>query len=218
MRSLVLCAAAVLALLAPRALASQCEAEYTPHEIFYSGGLKTITTDGTRQISVKSYSVDCPTFYFTPTGLNFAGSTAASFNVSMQGDADICSASVAGETTTFDSFQAMIVRTPGWAMQPRRFNIMDIDAHIEGSVSWKEVAGVFGVYNGELVAPIVSIALNSVLSVGEGKLAAADMSKLQLTAVDSTFPAVRYAALGHHDCPLNDTARCAAFFDFNAPI
>lgn len=218
MRSLSIALFIALALFAQRAQGSQCEAEYVPHEIFYAGGSKTITTDGNRQMSVKSYSIDCPTFYFTPTGLNYAGSTAATFNVSLQSEPEICSASVSGETTSFDSFQAMVVRTPGWAMQPRRFKVMDIDAHLDGSVSWKEVVGVFGVYNGELVAPSVSVAADSVLSVGDGKLTAADMAKLELAAVDATFPAARYAAPGHHDCPLSDTSRCDAWFDFNAPI
>lgn len=197
---------------------SKCKIEFVPHEIFYEGGVRTLTIDGARDITVTAYSVFCSTFYYTPTGLNYEGSTALSMNVSLRTDTQTCSTTFFGDLATFHGFQAIVVRTPGWSIQPRDFRVKDLDAHADTIASWKEVAGVFGMYKGEVVSPSITVDADTVLAISEGHINAENLATLELVAAEVTFPAIRYAAQGHQDCQLSGTTRCDMTVDFESPI
>lgn len=193
--------------------AVQCEQSYTPHEVIFSGGVVNVTTDGFRQIETKAYSVGCPTFPYTPTGISFGGDTALTMNISTRAFPERCRMT----DDTFTSFQALVIRTPGWTITPRRWRIRDIDAHTEGLVRWKEITGVFGVRDGTVVTPTTAISKDSILERIDAKISSADTGAIELTTLgDVTFPALK--ASKHYDCPLENTTKCDADFDFVKPI
>lgn len=119
----------------PTPAPNQCQVEFMPWDVLFAGGTKTVVEDGSLQATVEHYSVgDCPTFYYAPTGGNVGGRTALSYNISMAsesgGEPDMCcQLRTDGGVSEFVSFQAIVVKTTGWTMQPRGLRIMDVDAH-----------------------------------------------------------------------------------------
>lgn len=199
-----------------------------PWDVFFAGGTKTIVPDGDLKATVTHYSVgDCPTFYYAPTGGNVGGRTALSYNISMaagDGDDMCCQLKTDGGVSEFVSFQAIVIKTPGWTMTPRKIRLLDIDAHQapdadpNGPSSWREVAGVFGMHGSQLVAPVIEINDEAVLEAGESTLPASVAPGIGLSAYDVTFPTVRFKSNTFHDCPWDDPTRCESTFDFSSPI
>ncbi len=193
--------------------AVQCEQPYEPHEIMFAGGVKNVTTDGFRQIESNVYSVGCPTFPTIPSGLSYHGNTALTLNVSLRDQPERCRMT----NNIFTSFQALVLRTPGWTITPRRWRIRDLDAHSEGVVGWKEVAGVFGVRDGIVVMPTPAIAVDSILERVDAKILGIDAIAIGLTTSgDVTFPAMKPTT--DYECPVSDTTKCDVEFDFVKPI
>lgn len=213
----------------PTPAPNQCQVEFMPWDVLFSGGKKTVVEDGSLEATVEHYAVgDCPTFYYAPTGGNVGGRTALSYNISMassSGEPDkCCQLRTDGGVSEFVSFQAIVVKTSGWTMQPRGLRIMDVDAHQaaggdpDGPSSWREVAGVFGMHGDQLVAPTVTINDEAVLEAGESTLPASVAPDIGLPGAELSFPTVRFKSNTFHDCPWDDPARCESKFDFGAPI
>ncbi len=70
---------------------------------------------------------------------------------------------------TFTSSQELVLCTYSWTITPRRWRVRDIDAHSEGAVAWKEVAGVFGVRDGIVVKPTPAITVYFILERVDAK-------------------------------------------------
>lgn len=195
-----------------------CYQTYVPHEIMASSssGTKTITDDGTRTMTTKAYSVGCPTFPYTPTGTKYAGDTAVTLNVSLRAQPERCRAEAQADgSLLYTSFQALVMRTPGWSMTPKRWRIRDIDNHVGASgVKWTETLGVFGLYDSEVVHPTMDTNLTKV----SGVLKASDSGALEIstgTTEDIPFPALKATNL---NCGFTDDHLCDTFVDFNKPI
>lgn len=196
----------------------QCETTYLAHEVFAQASHKlNLTSDGPRQLTANAYTVGCPTYPYTPTGSSYTGETALTLNVSTRDLPTRCRAVESDDgMLKYTSFQAAVLRTPGWTITPRRFRLRDVDAHDDGAAGWTETAGVFGLHSGALVTPILYTADSTALSKADAVLTAADAKAMGLDVeADIMFPAVKG---GDTDCALTNTTACEASYDFEKPI
>lgn len=211
--------AVIAAWLTSYAGAYQCETTYVPHEAFATNGSRlNVTEDGPRYLDAKAYTVGCPTYPYTPTGQAYLGETTLSLNVSTRGLESRCRATYDNSSSAlrYTSFQATVLRTPGWTVTPRRLVLRDVDAHHDGIASWTETAGVFGLHGGAVVTPLIHAARNTSLTKVDGVLGSEDAAAMGITvASDIVFPAVKG---GNADCMLRNTTACHAQYDFAKPI
>lgn len=202
--------------------AQECRATYVAHQIFADpANKKDLTVDGVREIQVSSIGVGgCQTSSTFPSGQALTLGTRLSLNATTRGVDNTCLLQNNSGTATLDSFSSILVRTPGWAFQPRNLRVSDIESqgNLPVSGGWQEAAVVFGMYGTDVVVPSVSVEATTVLSSGTFTIPSAQMSELGYPGITANVPGAFFNNPTEFDCGDPNADICQATFDFNSPI
>jgi hypothetical protein len=132
----------------------------------------------------------------------------------------------------YDSFQATIYKTNGWFMRPQAIDLDDIDSTMVQPYpngqdpftdGWKESMAAFGMRNGQLVRPSLTLHQNTLLGTEVYEVAAAAMDAMGFSGFGPVqVPGSQFAASFAHNCvePLDsaEANRCRMTLGFEEPI
>jgi hypothetical protein len=132
----------------------------------------------------------------------------------------------------YDSFQAIVFKTNGWFMKPQTIDLDDIDSTTAQSYpngldpfkdGWKESMAAFGMRNGNVVRPSVTMHQNSLLAADLYYVSAAAMDALGFKGFGTVqVPGGEFGASFAHNCmdPLDsaEANRCRMTVGFEEPV
>lgn len=203
-----------------------CHTYVAAHEILQAPN-NILTFDdeaGFREIKGKTYNVNkCGPHRSFKTGQQYIGNYTLMGHQAGLRNGD-CLIKRVNDESVYDSMQALVIRTNGWTIQPQAIDLDDLDAQsgVPSRAGWKESMAIFGVLNGKVVMPELSLYDRTLLKKQEYTVPAAAMKEMELELGEVRVSGAEYASSEMVNCPFGrdneDSQRCRVTARFTSEV